>query len=106
MRRHLPLIGVTALLVTTAAVPRANDTLDATPRLALVGRQTAGADGEVSVIALPASVQTCFSGLGVYFPDGRNTQRIGVPDVEVHPTIAGIQNGVDEVRQRAIALVR
>ena len=74
--------------------------------MTLVGSQTAGADGNVSFITLPGSVQTYFSGLGVYFPDGTNTQRIGiVPDVEVHPTIAGVQAGVDEVLQRALALV-
>lgn len=81
--------------------------LKTAPDVMLVGSQTAGADGNVSLIYLPGSIQTYFSGLGVYFPDGRNTQRVGiVPDVEVHPTIAGIRNGVDEVLQRALALVR
>jgi len=81
--------------------------LKTAPDVTLVGSQTAGADGNVSFITLPGSVQTYFSGLGVYFPDGTNTQRIGiVPDVEVHPTIAGVQAGVDEVLQRALALVR
>jgi C-terminal processing protease CtpA/Prc len=81
--------------------------LKTAPDVTLVGSQTAGADGNVSLITLPGGMQTYFSGFGVYFPDGRNTQRIGiVPDVEVHPTIAGVAAGVDEVLQRALALVR
>jgi hypothetical protein len=35
------------------------------------------------------------------------TQRAGiVPDIVSVPTIAGIQNGVDEVLERALTLVR
>jgi C-terminal processing protease CtpA/Prc len=81
--------------------------LKTAPDVTLLGSQTAGADGNVSLITLPGGMQSYFSGLGVYFPDGRNTQRIGiVPDVEVHPTIAGVAAGIDEVLQRALALVR
>jgi carboxyl-terminal processing protease len=68
-----------------------------------IGSQTAGADGNVSLIYLPGGVSTYFSGLGVYYPDGRKTQRIGiVPDVEVHPTIGGIRDGRDEVLEIAL----
>ena len=46
------------------------------------------------------------SGLGVYYPDGRETQRVGiVPDVVVQPTIAGVQAGRDEVLERAVQLI-
>jgi len=56
---------------------------------------------------LPGGIRTFFSGLCVFYPDGAPTQRIGiVPDVVVTPTISGIQNGVDEVLQRAVALVQ
>jgi C-terminal processing protease CtpA/Prc len=42
------------------------------------------------------------SGIGIYYPDGRETQRIGiVPDVEVKPTIDGIKNNKDEVLEKA-----
>jgi C-terminal processing protease CtpA/Prc len=47
------------------------------------------------------------SGIGVYYPDGRETQRIGiVPDIEVKPTIEGIKNGKDEVLEKAIEFIR
>jgi C-terminal processing protease CtpA/Prc len=43
------------------------------------------------------------SGIGVFYPDKKPTQRIGIlPDVEVRPTIAGIRAGRDEVLEAAI----
>ena len=43
------------------------------------------------------------SGLGVFYPDKRPTQRVGiVPDVEVKPTVAGIRAGRDEVLEEAL----
>lgn len=46
------------------------------------------------------------TGLGVYYPDGRATQRIGiVPDVICAPTVAGYRAGKDEVLERAISYI-
>ena len=46
------------------------------------------------------------SGIGVYYPDGTNTQRIGiVPDIWVEPTINGIKQGKDEVLKKAIEII-
>lgn len=73
------------------------------PGAIVVGSQTAGADGNVSRIALPGRRNTMFSGIGVFYPDGRPTQRIGiVPDVVVRPTIAGVRAGRDEVLETAV----
>ena len=73
------------------------------PGTLVVGSQTAGADGNVSRIPLPGGEHTMFSGIGVFYPDGRPTQRIGiVPDLEVKPTIAGIRAGRDEVLEAAV----
>jgi C-terminal processing protease CtpA/Prc len=42
-------------------------------------------------------------GIGVFWPDGRPTQRVGiVPDIEVHPTLAGVREGRDEVLEAAL----
>jgi C-terminal processing protease CtpA/Prc len=72
----------------------------------IIGSTTAGADGNVSSISLPGGLQTMISGIGVYYPDGTETQRIGiVPDIEVKPTIDGIKNGKDEVLEKAIELI-
>ena len=80
--------------------------LQTAPDVLSVGSQTAGADGNVSSIILPGNYKTFMTGMGVYYPDGRETQRIGmIPDFEVKPTIAGIKAGKDEVLQKAIELI-
>lgn len=72
----------------------------------IVGSTTAGADGNVSRIQLPGGLSTMISGIGVYYPDRTNTQRIGiVPDVWVEPTIKGIRQGKDELMEKAIELI-
>ncbi|OVE56944.1 S41 family peptidase [Chryseobacterium mucoviscidosis] len=72
------------------------------PNAKVFGSTTAGADGNVSDIKLPGNISTMISGIGIYYPDGKETQRIGiVPDVEVKPTIDGIKNNKDEVLEKA-----
>ena len=66
-----------------------------------IGSQTAGADGNVSKIQF-LGFKSYISGLGVFYPDGTETQRKGVKvDIEVRPTIKGIQEGRDEVLEAA-----
>jgi C-terminal processing protease CtpA/Prc len=78
----------------------------AAPQAIVVGSTTAGADGNVSPIGLPGGLRTAISGIGVFYPDKRPTQRIGiVPDVEIRPTIAGIRAGRDEVLEEALRQV-
>ncbi len=75
----------------------------AAPGAIVVGSTTAGADGNVSEIPLPGGVVTMISGIGVFYPDGRPTQRVGiVPDLVVKPTIAGIRAGRDEVLEAGV----
>ena len=72
----------------------------------IIGSTTAGADGNVSMILLPGGLRTMISGIGVYYPDGGETQRIGiVPDIEVQPTIEGIRNGKDELLDKAVEII-
>jgi len=78
----------------------------AVPQSTVVGSTTAGADGNVTYFFLPGGIRTLFSGIGVYYPDGRETQRVGiVPDITVQPTIQGIAEGRDEVLEKAIAII-
>lgn len=80
--------------------------LKTAPNVTVVGSQTSGADGNASLIILPGGMKTYFTGIGVYFPDGKETQRIGiVPDVIVKPTIEGIRAGKDEVLEKALAIL-
>ncbi len=79
----------------------------AAPRAIVMGSTTAGADGNVSQISLPGAASSMISGIGVYYPDKRPTQRIGImPDIVVKPTIAGIQAGRDEVLDAAIEYIK
>lgn len=81
--------------------------LQTVSNVTVIGSQTAGADGGYVTIPLPGGYQATMTGQGIYYPDGRETQRIGiVPDVVVRPTIRGIQAGQDEVLERAIDVVR
>jgi C-terminal processing protease CtpA/Prc len=73
------------------------------PGATVVGSTTAGADGNVSPIPLPGGLRSMISGIGVFYPDKKPTQRIGIiPDVEARPTIQGIRNGRDEVLEAGI----
>jgi len=72
----------------------------------IIGSRTAGADGDVSSIMLPGGLLTRISGIGIYYPDGRQTQRIGIiPDIWIEPTIAGIREGRDELLEMAIKVI-
>ncbi|MFV0591868.1 MAG: S41 family peptidase [Draconibacterium sp.] len=72
----------------------------------IIGSTTAGADGNVSSIMLPGGLRTMISGIGVYYPDGTETQRVGIiPDIEVKPTIKGIKEGRDELLEKAVELI-
>jgi C-terminal processing protease CtpA/Prc len=76
------------------------------PGAKVVGSATAGADGNVSNFALPGGLHTMISGIGVYYPDGKPTQRIGIlSDIEAKPTLDGIRAGRDEVLEAAIRQV-
>jgi C-terminal processing protease CtpA/Prc len=76
------------------------------PGAAVIGSTTAGADGNVSPIPLPGGLHSMISGIGVFYPDKKPTQRIGiVVDEQVTPTIAGIRAGRDEVLEAAIRRV-
>lgn len=73
----------------------------------VLGRPTAGADGNVFFINLPGSIRTSISGLGVFYPDKKPTQRIGVqPDIRLDPTIEGMMEGRDEYVEKAIELIK
>jgi C-terminal processing protease CtpA/Prc len=77
--------------------------LRSVPNAVVVGSTTAGADGDLSAIILPGGLSAAISGNGVYYPDKRPTQRIGiVPDIEAKPTITGIEAGRDEVLEVGI----
>jgi C-terminal processing protease CtpA/Prc len=101
---HYP--GKVVVLVDETSLSQAEYTamaFRAAPQAIVVGSTTAGADGNVSQISLPGGLRTAISGIGVFYPDKRPTQRIGIiPDVEVRPTIDGIRARRDEVLEEGV----
>jgi C-terminal processing protease CtpA/Prc len=73
------------------------------PGAVVIGSTTAGADGNVSEIPLPGGHRSMISGIGVFYPDKKPTQRVGIiPDIQIEPTIAGVRAGRDEVLEEAL----
>jgi C-terminal processing protease CtpA/Prc len=76
------------------------------PKAKVIGGYTSGANGDVISFNI-AGLKTCFTGLGAYYTDGRETQRIGIiPDIIVRPTVKGIQQGKDEILERALEYLK
>jgi C-terminal processing protease CtpA/Prc len=98
--------GKVVVLVDETSISQAEYTAMAfrsAPKAIVVGSTTAGADGNVSGVPLPGGLPSLISGIGVFYPDKRPTQRVGVvPDVDVRPSIVGIREGRDEVLEAAI----
>ena len=73
----------------------------------IIGSQTSGTDGGVSRYEITIPFKITFTGKGVYYPDGTETQRIGIkPDIAVQQTIEGIEKGKDEILERAIKFIK
>jgi len=98
--------GKIVILVDESSLSQAEYTAMAfrsAPNAVVVGSTTAGADGNVSPIPLPGGLRSAISGIGVFYPDKRPTQRIGiVADIAARPTIQGIRSGRDEVLEAAL----
>ena len=76
------------------------------PHATVIGSTTGASDGNLSSIMLPGLVPTMVTGSGVYYPDGRETQRVGIKvDVEVKPTLQGILEDRDELLEKAIEII-
>jgi C-terminal processing protease CtpA/Prc len=76
------------------------------PNAKVIGSTTAGADGNMSQLYLPGGISSNISGINVLYPNGKETQRIGiVPDIEIRPTIEGVKQGKDELLLKAIELI-
>ncbi len=97
--------GKVAILVDETTQSNAEYTamaLRTSPNAVIIGSQTAGTDGNVSKITLPSNITTYISGLGVFYPDGRETQRLGLQiDINVKPSLDGIKKNKDEVLLKA-----
>ncbi|HET9826862.1 MAG TPA: S41 family peptidase [Chitinophagaceae bacterium] len=102
--------GVVVILVNEQTQSSAEFTamaLRSAPHAVVIGSQTAGADGDISYVPFPGGFYSPFSGLGIYYPGGKDTQGVGiVPDIFAYPTQHGIADGKDEVLEKAKEYIR
>ncbi|MEQ1508098.1 MAG: S41 family peptidase, partial [Myxococcota bacterium] len=76
-------------------------------RVTVVGRRSAGTNGNITGLWMPGGLYFTFTGMEVLFPDGGPFHGIGItPDVEVAPTAADLRDGRDVELEAAIALLR
>ncbi|MBW4359326.1 S41 family peptidase [Flavobacterium taihuense] len=77
------------------------------PNTTIIGSQTAGADGPNYYFSIIKGYDSSFTSGGIFYPNKKETQRIGIiPDIEIKPTIGGIQQGKDEVLDRAVLFAK
>ena len=97
--------GRTVLLVDERTISQAEHTglfFEAANGTTIIGSPTMGANGDVTMFAIPGNINITFTGHDVRHADGRQLQRVGLqPQVAVTPTVAGIRAGRDEVLEAA-----
>ena len=104
-----PYTGKVVLLMNENSISQSEFTVMAlrqSPRAVVVGSLSVGADGNAVYLKLPGNVQSSFTGMGVYTPEGEATQRVGLqPDIVCLPTVEGLRDGQDELMNKAIEII-
>ncbi|RJS21962.1 peptidase S41 [Corallococcus sp. H22C18031201] len=81
--------------------------LTAAHRVTVVGRQSAGTNGNVTYMLLPGRVTPRLTGMELLFPDRSHFHGVGiVPDFEAGPTAEDLAAGRDAELLRAIEVLR
>lgn len=78
------------------------------PRSTTIGGQTAGADGNVTILSLPFGLKAKFSGIGIVYPDGGQTQQTGIRrDIEIRQNSSYLTYPKnDRILNEALRLIR
>ena len=102
--------GKVAILVsewTQSATEYKTMALRVLPNARVFGSTTAGADGNVTRFDMPGGLRTQISGVGIYTPEKKETQRVGIiADVRVEPTLDDIRQGKDRILETALEWIR
>lgn len=73
----------------------------------IIGSQTAGADGDLKRMSLPGGYHFSFTGAGIFYPDGRETQRIGIkPNIHFKPSNSELSGSEDAHLELAVRFIR
>lgn len=91
--------GPIALLVgptTVSAAENFSMMLVGADRVTVVGRRSAGTNGNITGLKLPGGFYLSFTGMEVLYPDGSTFHGVGiVPEVEAAPTAASYRDDTD-----------
>ncbi|MCP3057435.1 S41 family peptidase [Myxococcus sp. K38C18041901] len=102
--------GPIVLLVgprTVSAAENFGIMLTGAQRVTVIGRRSAGTNGNVTRLLLPGQLAVSFTGMGILFPDQSRFHGVGiVPHIEVAPTVQDIATGTDPELLRAIQFLR
>lgn len=72
----------------------------------IVGKPTAGVDGDANRYQIPGNITGIFTGTEVLNADRSQTCIIGIePTVPMERTIDGVKRGVDEYIQKALEII-
>ncbi len=79
------------------------DFITAAGNVTIVGRNSAGADGAAKTLLVTPFFGAMYTGDAIFYPDGRQTQRIGIiPDIYVPESINAIRSNKDPILEKAI----
>lgn len=75
------------------------------PNSIVVGSQTVGTDGNMTFINLLGGIKTGFTGVGVFYPDGSETQKVGIKiDRYVEQSLEDFIEGRDTQLEMALQI--
>lgn len=101
--------GPVVLLVgprTVSAAENFSIMLVGAERVTVVGRSSAGTNGNITGIQLPGAFSFTFTGMEVLFPDRSQFHGIGIiPDMEVHPSSSDFRDGYDREIAAAVEVL-
>lgn len=93
--------------ITVSAAENFSMMLTGADRVTVVGRNSAGTNGNITGARLPGGFYFTFTGMQVLFPDGSRFHGVGIqPDVEVVPTPQDYADGRDPELEAAIEVLR
>jgi len=102
----LPIVLLTSP-ITVSAAENFSMMLTGADRVTVVGRNSAGTNGNITGARLPGGFYFTFTGMQVLFPDGSRFHGVGIqPDVEVGPTPQDYADGADPELEAAIETLR
>lgn len=101
--------GKVVLLMDETSISRSEFTvmsLRNAPDAVVLGSPSVGADGDIVSFNLPGEITTVMTGISLFYPDGRQTQRVGLePDIYCLPTTRDIKAGKDTLVDNAIEII-